>query len=313
MMRLEQFEYVNAVAEYHSMNAAAQHLHVSQQNISKSIKQLEKSLNVEIFKRTQKGAFLTTKGAVVAQFAKEQLEAYQNLKEELWSLQKEKISGQLVVCTMNSGTCMVVPEMLSKFYKSYPNVDLKISDEKASEVVNQVAEEVADIGIVTYAIVRDQIYPRLPEELKLFPLMGGEWYYWVAKNTAFANSGEITFKEANKLSILVDEAVDIDYLIDLYKLFGLKANLGYHSRNLHVLGRLIAEQQGVLPDIRLGTGELLYGYALENQPGLVAVPAVNHQGCTGLGYIIKTSKSLDLLLRFTIEYFQKLFNKELVL
>lgn len=313
MMRLEQFEYINAVAEYHSMNAAAQHLHVSQQNISKSIKQLEKELNIEIFKRTQKGAYLTAKGTLVAQFAKEQLEAYKNLKDRLWVLQKEKISGQLVVCTMNSGTCMIVPEMLSKFYKSYPNVDLKIIDEKAYEVVNQVEQEVADIGIVTYAIVRDQLYPRLPEGLKLFPLMTGEWYYWVAKNTSFAKNGEITFKDANKLSILVDEAIDLDFLLDLYKLFGLKANLGYRSRNLHVLGRLVAEQQGVLPDIRLGTGELLYGFALENQSGLASVPVVNHQGYTGLGYIVKTSKSLEPLLRFTTDYLQKLFKKELVL
>ena len=61
-MRLEQFEYVEAVVQYGSMTAAAWHLHLSQQNISKGIKQLEDELGIIVFSRTKKGSVLTSQG-----------------------------------------------------------------------------------------------------------------------------------------------------------------------------------------------------------------------------------------------------------
>lgn len=309
-MRMEQFEYVYMVAKYHSMNAAAQHLHVSQQNISKSIKQLEDALNVKIFNRTRKGVFVTQKGELVVDFAENQIEKLKDIKEQLILMQKEKISGMLNLCTMNSGSCMIVPEMLCKFYKAYPNVNLNITEANIDGVMQKVIDESADIGIVAYSIVNDMIYPIIDEKLQLFPLFSGKWHYWVSSISKFAEKGWITFSEANKASILIDDAIDVECLVNLYKLFGLKANLGHHSRNLHVLGKLIAEQQGVLPDILFGSGELLYGYALEGLNGVVSVPVINCPGYAGVGYIIKKNREKELLLKFTMEYLKELTEKE---
>ncbi|MEE0509800.1 MAG: LysR family transcriptional regulator [Peptococcaceae bacterium] len=307
---MEQFEYVYMVAMYHSMNAAAHHLHVSQQNVSKSIKQLEDDLNVKIFNRTRQGVVVTEKGKLVVAFAETQIEKLKDIKEQLALIQKEKISGMLNLCTMNSGSCMIVPEMLCEFYKAYPNVNLNITEAKIYGVMQKVIDESADIGIVTYSVVNDMIYPQVDGELKLFPLFSGKWHYWVSAYSKFAEKGWITFSEANKTSILVDDAIDVEYLVKLYELFGLKANLGHRSRNLHVLGKLIAEQQGVLPDILFGSGELLYGYALEGLNGVVSVPVTNCSGYAGVGYIIKKNRDKELLLNFTMEYLKELTEKE---
>jgi len=70
-MRLEQFEFLLAVAEKKSMQKAANMLHTSVQNISKTIKQFENELNTSIFIRNKYGVFLTQDGEHIYTIAKE--------------------------------------------------------------------------------------------------------------------------------------------------------------------------------------------------------------------------------------------------
>ena len=64
-MYLEQLNYFVEVANTKSMSAAGHNLHVTQQNISKSIKQLESELGTQLFTRTSQGIFLTEIGKSV--------------------------------------------------------------------------------------------------------------------------------------------------------------------------------------------------------------------------------------------------------
>lgn len=157
-MRLEQFEYVDAVAKFGSMNAAAQQLHVSQQNISKSIKQLESELHTPIFTRSRKGAYPTQQGELICDFAADQMVRFRELKNRIYDLQRERLSGKIIVNTMNSGSCMIVPELLCEFYKSCQNVELHILESSVHEVIRQIEEQSADIGIITYCMLTDKIY-----------------------------------------------------------------------------------------------------------------------------------------------------------
>ena len=48
-MRLEQLHYLLVTANCHSMHKASEILHVSQQNISKAIRDLEKEFHLKLF------------------------------------------------------------------------------------------------------------------------------------------------------------------------------------------------------------------------------------------------------------------------
>ena len=61
-MYLEQFTYFIEVANTKSMSIASNNLHVTQQNISRAIKQLETELGVTLFTRSKNGVFLTEDG-----------------------------------------------------------------------------------------------------------------------------------------------------------------------------------------------------------------------------------------------------------
>ena len=68
-MRLEQFEYLMAIHETHSISLASQNLHVSQQNISKAIQNLENELETVLLQRSNHGTFLTAAGLIVLKHA----------------------------------------------------------------------------------------------------------------------------------------------------------------------------------------------------------------------------------------------------
>ena len=61
-MNILHLKYAVSVAEYGSINKAAEEIHVAQPNLSRVIKGLEADLNIEIFRRSPRGMELTPDG-----------------------------------------------------------------------------------------------------------------------------------------------------------------------------------------------------------------------------------------------------------
>ncbi len=79
-MRLEQLEQLIQIQQWGSFNIAAQYLHMTHQNLSRSIQQLEKELNITIFLRNSKGVTLTADGEIVYSFAVAVYNEYQKMQ-----------------------------------------------------------------------------------------------------------------------------------------------------------------------------------------------------------------------------------------
>ena len=61
-MTLQQMEYIMSIAKFGSFSKAASNLYMSQSALSLSVKELEKSLGITIFERTNRGVRLTSDG-----------------------------------------------------------------------------------------------------------------------------------------------------------------------------------------------------------------------------------------------------------
>ena len=61
-MTLQQLRYVIRAADSRSMNEAAKALYISQPSLSGAIKELEKEIGIELFKRSSHGTVLTPEG-----------------------------------------------------------------------------------------------------------------------------------------------------------------------------------------------------------------------------------------------------------
>ncbi|MEG2477862.1 MAG: LysR family transcriptional regulator [Gordonibacter sp.] len=73
-MTLQQLRYLIAIAEYGSINAAAQNLYASQSNLSTAIKELEQELGITVFTRSNRGVTLTNDGTELLGYARQVVE-----------------------------------------------------------------------------------------------------------------------------------------------------------------------------------------------------------------------------------------------
>lgn len=80
-MTLTQLRYAIAVADTKSMNEAAKQLFVTQPSLSSSIKELENEIDVELFRRTNKGVQITVEGKEFLGYARQVVEQYQLLED----------------------------------------------------------------------------------------------------------------------------------------------------------------------------------------------------------------------------------------
>ena len=82
-MRLEQLKCLVDIAQTGSITGTAQRMYATQQAVSKSIKQLEKELGVDILVRTNAGVRLTPMGEKVLKFAQLVLDEEAYLRQEI--------------------------------------------------------------------------------------------------------------------------------------------------------------------------------------------------------------------------------------
>ena len=81
IMTLQQLRYLIAIAEYGSINAAAQNLYASQSNLSTAIKELEAELGITIFTRSNRGVTLTNDGTELLGYARQVIQQADMLSE----------------------------------------------------------------------------------------------------------------------------------------------------------------------------------------------------------------------------------------
>jgi DNA-binding transcriptional LysR family regulator len=70
-MNILHIKYAVEIADTRSISRAAENLYTSQPNLSRAIKDLERDLNITIFKRTSKGMSVTPEGEQFLEYARE--------------------------------------------------------------------------------------------------------------------------------------------------------------------------------------------------------------------------------------------------
>ena len=124
-MKLQQLRHVLAVFERGSLRNAAEQLGVTQPAISRSIRELEQRLGVELFERSPAGMKLTAIGSLFVRRAQTiEAEVGRTLREI------EQVSGAgygtLTVGFSTAALLALMPEMLGRFHIRFPRTRLRI-------------------------------------------------------------------------------------------------------------------------------------------------------------------------------------------
>ena len=151
-MRLEQLQYLKITANCHSMRKASELLHISQQNISKAICNLEEELGVQLFNRTTSGVFLTQEGEKVYLLACEVCDRTERISSmfhtPIQNSQYKKMKGSFSIVSV-PGYSLFFYNTLLELRELCPKLSLELKEREALDVIDYVLQNKLECALTT--------------------------------------------------------------------------------------------------------------------------------------------------------------------
>ena len=151
-MRMEQLRCLADIAQTGSFTGTAQRLFLSQQAISKSMKQLEQELGIELLVRTNMGVQITPAGQKVVEFAQKVLEEEEMLTKEIQGVQTNQPEKKVLkICSTSAVTNIVLPDVINELDMQQQNIKFKISmEDTLDKIIESVQNRECDMGLLTF-------------------------------------------------------------------------------------------------------------------------------------------------------------------
>lgn len=152
-MRLDQLKYLVDIAQTGSITSTSQRFYVTQQAVSKSIKQLETELDTDILIRTNAGVSFTEAGEEVVAFAQQVLAEEEGLMERLKGIRSKDQPCQAVhinISSTSSVTNIVLPTIIANLTMQQKRVSVNISmTDSFNVVMERLNNGESDLGLMT--------------------------------------------------------------------------------------------------------------------------------------------------------------------
>ena len=188
-MKLQQLRYIWEVA-HHDLNvsATAQSLYTSQPGISKQIRLLEDELGVEVFSRSGKHLTrITPAGEAILRTAGEILRKVESIKQVAQEFSDVR-KGNLSIATTHTQARYVLPDVIGKFIKEYPDVSLQLNQGTPMQISEMAADGSVDFAIATEAM-------DLFSDLIMLPCYNWNRCILVPKNHPLCQLSELTIQD----------------------------------------------------------------------------------------------------------------------
>lgn len=146
-MDIQHLKYYVEVVRQESFTRAAAQLFVTQPMLTRSIKQLEESLNVLLIERTSKSFHLTDAGRILYERAQEFLMQYEAIFQTMADVRSVK-TGEVRLSIPGVLLDMYFPELFASFHRQYPGIDISLVEEGSKLTAASVGLGKADLGLV---------------------------------------------------------------------------------------------------------------------------------------------------------------------
>lgn len=194
-MELRNIKTFLCVAEQCSFSKAAVMLGYSQSTVTTQIQQLEQEFGTLLFERIHKTVRLTAAGTEFVGFAQKMLLTADEAKNAMKRLPEE--NGELRIAMAESLCSTFFPDILERYHKEYPNVDLSITTGGTDDIFYMLRHNEADM---VYTLDR-RIY-----SLDLVTALEKEEnVYFVASPSYSAAGKAVTLEELTKYDFILTE------------------------------------------------------------------------------------------------------------
>lgn len=238
-MNLKHLSYFVDISKRESFTKAADDIYVSQSALSKSVKSLEQELNVTLIDRTSKSFNLTEEGRILYVEGEKLLQYIDKSQDEIIekihrSRRRLRIGVPPVISTV------YFSQLLFRFIKQYPNIELEISEVGANIVQNQINAGNIDIGVVILPIINTDNY-------HIIPAMSSDNALIVNKDSPLASRDEVDFKELEHEDFLILDRTYMlhDRIIKNCEIAGFYPHITTESSQWDFLAEMVAYNQGI--------------------------------------------------------------------
>ena len=156
-LHAKQLRLLIAVAEQGSLLAAADRVGLTQPGASKALKELEATLNAELFLRTNRGLVPTEAGKCAVRFARLIQSDINNLRHELSAI-ASGAGGKLAVGTI-MGAVPLLTGALSRLLEKQPDISIEIIEDTSESLLSLIDQGRIDAAICRLSVsTRPHLY-----------------------------------------------------------------------------------------------------------------------------------------------------------
>jgi DNA-binding transcriptional LysR family regulator len=143
---LRQLQVFESVARHLNHSRAAAELYLSQPAVSMQIKQAESIVGLPLFELQGKKIFLTEAGRELLHYSRSILHLV-NEMESVFDELKGLDRGHLNISVVSTANYFM-PQLLAKFIKSHPKIQVTLSVANRDAVIKQLTENISDLAIM---------------------------------------------------------------------------------------------------------------------------------------------------------------------
>ena len=140
-----------AIVEEGNISHAAQRLGIAQPALSRQMKHLEENLRVKLFERGSRRIRLTEAGALLYNRVENILGMVDGTVREIKEI-GDGSKGVIRIGTITTSGAMILPDLIAKFRKLYPEVTFEIWEAEGARII-----ELLDNRLIEIAITRTQV------------------------------------------------------------------------------------------------------------------------------------------------------------
>ena len=168
MLNMHELNVFVEAAQTENFSVAAHRLYLSQPAVSLQVRNLEKQLGVELFRRHGRNVVLSDAGKVLLPMAQQLLLQAKHIEEAMWGLQGMVIGELSVACSTTVGKYLL-PQLIAGFRRLYAEVQVAVSVTGRRDAMDSLLEGSIDIAVVSSHMVhRDLEYqPFLEDQVVL--------------------------------------------------------------------------------------------------------------------------------------------------
>lgn len=146
-VNLDDVRGIVAVAELGQVGAAADELGISQSALTRRVQRMERALGASLFNRVGRRLVLNTRGEAFVVQARKMLAA-ERVGWDMVSRLMDPERGTVRLDFMHSLGTWMVPDLVKAYRAQHPNVDIRLHQGAAQELVGRVVAGESDLALV---------------------------------------------------------------------------------------------------------------------------------------------------------------------